>query len=387
MEVLQIKKLRDEAWKLYLDEVRNDEVRKAEVEEKRMTFGEATMRYGMKIMGEPDEEGYPLYIALHGGGGSDTPDINNQQWEHMGIYYADSVKQGIYINPRGVRDTWDCHANPESYPLYDRLIENMIAFYNADPNRVYICGYSAGGDGVYMIAPRMADRFAACHMSAGHHNGTSVTNLYNTPIQLQVGQNDYFYDRHKVTVQYMQKLDRLQEKYHGGYIHSGFVNFGMGHNFRDWSEELQPVVADPYKWLEDETTAEEKMADINAIHFLQKFVRNPLPEKIVWDLGNRADQRQLSAFYWLEADKKITEGIVVAHRAGNTVTIEENTTRSDLIILLNEDMVDVSKPVTIENSDGTKSFVTVEVSEKVIEETTKSRGDKNFQFIIKVKAR
>ena len=33
--------------------------------------------------------------------------------------------------------------------MYDRLIENMIAFYEADPNRVYITGYSAGADGVY----------------------------------------------------------------------------------------------------------------------------------------------------------------------------------------------------------------------------------------------
>ena len=86
-----------------------------------MEFGDVTMKYGMQIKGDPDENGYPLYIALHGGGGSDTPDLNDSQWMQMATYYGKNVKQGIYINPRGVRDTWDTHANPESFPLYDRL--------------------------------------------------------------------------------------------------------------------------------------------------------------------------------------------------------------------------------------------------------------------------
>ena len=43
--------------------------------------------------------------------------------------------------------------------MYDRLIENMILFENVDPNRVYILGYSAGGDGVYQIAPRIVNLY------------------------------------------------------------------------------------------------------------------------------------------------------------------------------------------------------------------------------------
>ncbi len=43
-----------------------------------------------------------------------------------------------------------------SYPLYERLIEAMIVLYNADPDRVYLLGFSAGGDGVYQVAPRLA---------------------------------------------------------------------------------------------------------------------------------------------------------------------------------------------------------------------------------------
>ena len=64
----------------------------------------------------------------------------------------------------GISDTWDLHFQEDSYPLYDRLIQNMIYTCNADPNRVYLLGFSAGGDGVYQILPRMADRFAKSYI-------------------------------------------------------------------------------------------------------------------------------------------------------------------------------------------------------------------------------
>ncbi len=142
--------------------------------------------------------------------------MNNSQWAHMASYYQNSVKNGVHVNPRGVRDTWDCHFNPESYPLYDRLIENMIAFYDVDPNRVYLTGFSAGGDGVYAIVAKMPDRFAAANMSAGHPNGLPLWNLYNMPLLLQVGENDTAYDRNIVTAQYGQLLDGYQEELSGG---------------------------------------------------------------------------------------------------------------------------------------------------------------------------
>lgn len=125
------------------------------------------MKFTVDIVGEPDENGYPLYITLHGGGGAPA-ETNNDQWVAMTEYYKYSVENGIYVAVRGMEDVWNLHFLDESYPMYDRLIEDMIMFSNADPNRVYLLGFSAGGDGVYAIAPRMADRFAAVNMSSGH---------------------------------------------------------------------------------------------------------------------------------------------------------------------------------------------------------------------------
>lgn len=82
-----IKAVRASAWKKYLEIVRADEKRKDEVASLEMLFGSATMRYEYFVIGEPGENGYPLFIAMHGGGQSDTPDMNDQQWEHMKVMY------------------------------------------------------------------------------------------------------------------------------------------------------------------------------------------------------------------------------------------------------------------------------------------------------------
>ena len=64
------------------------------------------IQYTMEIIGEPAENGlYPLYITLHGGGGTDE-ETNNGQWMAMTEYYRYSVESGIYVAVRGMEDVW-----------------------------------------------------------------------------------------------------------------------------------------------------------------------------------------------------------------------------------------------------------------------------------------
>ncbi|MEM7298333.1 MAG: hypothetical protein AAF391_08720 [Bacteroidota bacterium] len=51
-------------------------------------------------------------------------------------------------------------------------------------------GYSAGGDGVYQLAPRMADSLAAAAMMAGHPNDASPLGLRNIGFTLHMGGKD-----------------------------------------------------------------------------------------------------------------------------------------------------------------------------------------------------
>ena len=201
-----------------------------------LEHGGSAMRFLMEQKGEPDENGlYPLYITLHGGGDW-TPEDNDGQWFGMFQYYKEAVQNGIYVACRGITDTWDLHFRPESYPLYDRLIQAMIHLYGADPNRVYLLGFSAGGDGVYQITPRMADRFAAANMSSGHPNGVSLRNLMNCPFSIQVGVRDYYSESALRCIrgaEFDQVLNDYRDQMGGGYEHQVLVRVPAGHNYDD----------------------------------------------------------------------------------------------------------------------------------------------------------
>ena len=225
-----VAQVRDELWEKFVSETRSNPIRKAEDSSNRIEFDGFTMKYHVKVIGEKPANGYPVYICMHGGGSGNQ---NDRQWNAMKKYYASSVKTGIYIAPRGIANTWNLHFMPASYPMYDRLIENMIVFREADANRVYLLGFSAGGDGVYQITPRMADRWAAANMSSGHPNGSSMYNLYNTPFAIQIGEYDYLYNRNIVAANKGEKLDELQKQAGGGYRHATMIHRGGNHN-RPW---------------------------------------------------------------------------------------------------------------------------------------------------------
>jgi len=81
---------------------------------------------------------------------------------------------------------------PASYVLIERLIENNILFdarkdinnlsarmAPVDPKRLYLIGFSAGGDAVYRLATRLAQRFGAVNMGGDHPDATIQEGLDN----------------------------------------------------------------------------------------------------------------------------------------------------------------------------------------------------------------
>ncbi len=198
-----------------------------------------TMQYTLDIIGDPGENGlYPLYITLHGGGGG-APEDNNEQWMAMRGYYSSAVESGIYVATRGMEDTWNTHFLDYSYEYYDRLIKDMILLKDADPDRVYLLGFSAGGDGVYAIAPRMADRFAAANMSSGHPNGVSLLNTSNLPFEIQVGIRDFYSEdalRSIRGAEFEDILNGYNSKFGFGYTHRVLVHVPEGHNYNDYAD-------------------------------------------------------------------------------------------------------------------------------------------------------
>lgn len=390
----EIADLRKKAWIDYVSAGRKDKTRRDEFANKSISANGYVMNYGLRVKGDIKGKKVPVYIALHGGGATS---FNSFQWQDMAGYYYDSIGDGIYVYPRAIEDTYDCHWRPASFPMYDELISNLKLFENRfdasiDLNRVYLLGFSAGGDGVYRISPVMADRFAAVNMSAGHPNGVDFSNMRNLPILLQVGQNDSAYNRNKVVAQYDLKLRELAQKYGGGYVHEAYIHKGMPHNFNDSSaggDAVETVIADPVAWLEsDYARCEYKKVDSSAGAWVAKYERNPLPEKIVWNLkknDSRFTSRSVQSFYWLCADNSVVGGTIVASysKASNAVVVESNTVQGDVSILLNDRMMDFSKPITIMTEKGTFE-VEPDIDLEVLAETTAERGDPDYQFLMRV---
>jgi len=372
----------EDVWSKYLQEVKADKNRLKEHQEKKIPYKDKVMKYEAKKVGKPDKTGYPLYIAMHGGGGAPAR-VNDSQWEHMKRYYLGSVKKGIYVAPRGVTNTWNLHFVNESYPLYDRLIENMIAFENVDPNQVYIMGFSAGGDGTYAISSRMADRWAAAAMSAGHHNGLDPRNLFNLPILLQVGDNDKAYKRHLVTVEFAEKLLKYQKAEKSGYVHQVNVHYRRGHNFLDNhpKEPNQKVISNPFEW-KNGGKPKVKELNTNSVRWLSQYKRNPLPEKVIWNTKIKAPRKSANRHYWLGSDKDFTGEIIASYnKQTNKVTVEKAA--DNLVIFLNHSMLDLSKAVTF-NVEGKDFSLKLKPNPKIMKETVRERGDKNYIFSAKV---
>ena len=399
-----------------------------------LTHGGVSMRFLMEIRGEPGEGGYPLYLALHGGGGA-PPEDNDEQWGIMYDYYRWDMKSGIYVAIRGITDTWDLHFRPESYPMYDRLIRAMIRLYGADPNRVYLLGFSAGGDGVYQIAPRMADRFAAAGMSSGHPNGVSLRNLANLPFSIQAGVHDYYTEdalRCVRAAEFEKTLNDYREALGGGYEHQVLIRVPDGHGFDDSTYEKEAeVLADPTayadpaivmpmlerfmeacetaggpdtvvymsyvsagelpefdsavrKILTEEYGLALKKVKGSAMRFVDQFTRNPVPDAVVWDLGTRAETREADSFYWLRAEPAVNQGTICARVTGdNALNVTPEGVNGDFSILVNPRLVDVSRPVHITTPEG-EFDVMVNPSEETLRESIRKTGDPFLAWVAEI---
>jgi len=381
-----------EVWEDYRRQETCNPIRIQEHRNSTLQYNGKTMKYSTKMKGETPRDGYPLYIALHGGGGHPA-EFNDEGWECMKGLYIDSIQQGIYVAPRGIMDTWDMHFRPESYVFFDRLIENMILFENVNSDKVYLLGYSAGGDGVYQIAPRMADRFAAVNMSAGHHNWVGVRNLASVPIALQAGEFDDKYNRNFETAKMNDTLDSLEMENPGQYVHKTWIHAGKGHHFIDNShdDEPQAVLVDLRHW-QTSKTSESSMQNTNAISWLRQFTRNHRPRRVIWDLTTWQDRRGLAFWnaaghgrqlYWLDIGDKTAETrgedtiIVRLEEEKNVITIEKfgNYVR----LLLDRCMVDLRSPVEVV-VEGKVYRVSVKTTGDIQMETLRQRGDPRYIF-------
>ena len=301
------------------------------------------MKYFMDTYGNEPEGGHSLWISLHGGGTDETGEVNDGQWWNQQIMYRNASPaqptEGIYISPRAYKDTYDLWYFRGNDGLFRQIIETMVVLYGVNPDKVYLMGYSAGGDGVWRMAPRLADHWAAASMMAGHPGNTRFENLRNLPFMMWVGSKDSDYNRNTIVPQKSKEIDALQEADPEGYIHECHVQQGRPH------------------WME--------LDDAAAFPWMAAYTRNPYPKKIVWRQENEEKKMPEAFFYWLKvADKHISGRSdddapgssderkkylgkeITAEIEGNAIKLSKCDYDS-FTIYLNDSMVNLDNEVTV----------------------------------------
>lgn len=315
---------------------------------KRLVKGQYMMPLHWNIFGEKPADGYALYISLHGGGGAPAR-LNDSQWENQQKLYRPN--NAVYLCPRGIADTWNLHFLPEDDAFYKQIVMMMVAYCDVNPNKVYIMGYSAGGDGVWRIAPRMADQWAAASMMAGHPGDVSLVNLRNTPFMIWCGELDAAYERNKRCQERIAEMDSLQRADPQGYIHEGHIVKGKGH------------------WMDQEDTL--------AVRWMAKYEREPYPKHIVW----RQEEVTHPHFYWVTAPlgELAREKEVRASIKGNTIVLTR-CDYSQLTFSLNDKLVNLDKPVIVTCQGKTLFKGRVERRLSTMRSTLYERNDPSFMF-------
>jgi pimeloyl-ACP methyl ester carboxylesterase len=252
--------------------------------------------------------------------------VNDLNWK--GYYGHYEFPPGsINVNPRAPVDAWNMWFVKPVDDLLDRLIADMVSQRGVDPNRVFLIGYSAGGDGVYQLAPRMADRFAAATMCAGHPNQSTPEGLRNLPFFLYMGGEDAAYHRNTIVREFSAKLDALQSGDPSAYVHRCTVYPGLSHDMQGREAE--------------------------AIPRMSAFRREAWPKRVVWKQDSSVTHSRL---YWLERDADTVKPneVFIARVEGQTIQIEAPATGS-LLLRLSDELLDLDQPMQVTTS-GRKLF-------------------------------
>jgi len=341
---------RERLWGEHATKLRADA--KTEFDSKVLVADDGTkMPFWYAVYGDAPTGGRSLYISMHGGGGA-PKEINDRQWENQKKLYT--PEEGVYVAPRAPTDTWNLWHQGHIDTLFAELIGHMIVFEGVNPDRVYLMGYSAGGDGVYQLAPRMADRFAAAAMMAGHPNETRPDGLRNLPFALYMGGKDAAFNRNQIARDWKVALADLAAKDAGGYPHEVTIFEENGH----WMERKDAV----------------------AVPWMAKHTRNLRPEKIVWLQDDVTSPR----FYWLSNPDPKPGQRVVARRAGQDIVIEEAVGVSRLFVRLDDSMVDLDKPVTVRMAGKTMFEGIVPRTVEIIRSTLAELGDPRGIFTAEI---
>jgi len=135
-------------------------------------------------------ERYPVVLFMHGCCGVDyhaklrnCVDPPVRMWHNFG---ANTQTVPTYIISPATSRGWEQH-----FAAIKKVMDDLIANHNADPQRIYVCGFSMGGGGTFSIIQQYPNYFAAAITMGMSFRGDSVK-VKNIPLWCNQGETDYY---------------------------------------------------------------------------------------------------------------------------------------------------------------------------------------------------
>ncbi len=335
---------RSTVWRAYVASASHKELRD-DFEKKIVRHEKHLSPYTVKHVGKKPKDGWPIFIAMHGGGGVPKP-VNDSQWDHMKIYYRDQPEAGgyIYVALRAPNDIWNGFYDDYMCPLAINLIRQFTLFGDVDANKVFLMGYSHGGYGAFFIGPKIPDRFAAVHASAAAPtDGTiSAKVLRNTRFTFMIGEHDKAYGRRDRCEKFAAEIDNLRKENAGEYPVEMEYKKGFGHGGLPDRDKIKDMIG---------------------------YTRNPFPKHLTWE----PTDSHLKDFYWLSVNQP-TRGQfadAIATKDGITLRTEKI---SQATLYVDERLISLESelPLTV---NGRKLHVKAERTLRNLCESLQRRGD------------
>jgi predicted esterase len=353
--------VRAAVWQAYLEWARSTELAKADFVANQVTFNDHKSPYVVREVGERPAGGWPLVIAMHGGGGAPA-EVNDSQWRVMQKYYRDhpEVMGYKYLALRAPNNTWNGFYDDYVYPLIENLIAQFLVYGDVDPNKVFIMGYSHGGYGAFSIGPKIPYRFAAIHSSAAAPSDgqTSTKTLRTTRMTFMIGEKDNAYGRCERCKTYAKQLADLRQGRIDIYPVEMLFKAGQGHG---------------------------GLPDRDLLTRILPYNRNPVPREISWELTDGV----VKDFFWLRVAQPAAGQTIEARIRRNQISLETSKTDT-LTLLLDERLVDLANEVSV-SVNGASTSIKLSPSLTTLCETMQHRRDPNLacsvQLPIEAKAK
>ena len=297
--------------------------------EERITVRARSYHYALSVpVSYQPGKGYGLVVCLHGAGFSGEAYL--ERWQNrLGDDY-------LLVCPTYPSGAWFTRQAEE---LVLAVIERVQAQYHVDPDRVFLTGMSNGGIGTWLIGMHHAQRFAGLAPMASGLDGVLMpflANLRTTPVYIIHGAKDQV-----MPVELSRTISRE------------LAAIGYPHIYREHERE-HPMAGGHF-------FPREELPDLvtwfNAQH------RNPLPTSVT--VIREASHFQ--PFGWVRIDatdpiasfaddlvskrdeltkKKRYARLDASVTAPNRIEVEAGLVQR-YTLFLNDQLVDVSKPVTV----------------------------------------